>query len=369
MSRFLQIHSLTFHGPSSINRDDTGRPKSAFIGGAERLRVSSQAIKRAIRTSDVFEQAMKGHTSSRTQRLGDDILVRLGEHGFQGEKALDAARQVAGVFGKLKPQKEAKAAGKDGDKADARKPKEDQAWIEQLAFISPTERERAIALALRIAGGDSVDLRKETPLLRTDTAVDIAMFGRMLADAPEFNREAAVQVAHAFSTHAAVVESDYYTAMDDEKPESEDVGAGFIGQAGFGSGVYYGYVAINTALLIDNLGGDAGLAARAVAAFAQAFATVTPSGKINSFANHGRPSFILAERGDEAPRTLSSAFVKPVRGDDLMESSIEALRKTRKAMNDAYGDRSEAPEEMNVLSGEGTLAAIVAYLEEGVGHG
>ena len=46
-------------------------------------------------------------------------------------------------------------------------------------------------------------------LCKADTATDIAMFGRMLADNPEFNREAAVQVAHAITTHKVEVEDDF----------------------------------------------------------------------------------------------------------------------------------------------------------------
>jgi CRISPR system Cascade subunit CasC len=373
MGRFLQLHSLTFHGPSNINRDDAGRPKTAIVGGAERLRISSQAIKRAIRTSDEFERAMKGHLSSRTQRLGDDILAHLAANTIEGDAALDAARAVAEAFGKIKPKKEAKKSAKPNEGEDGRKKveKKDEAWIEQLAFISPTERERAMALALRLAKGEKLDVKQETPLLHVDTAVDVAMFGRMLADAPEFNREAAVQVAHAFTTHTAVVESDFYTAMDDEKPATEDVGAGFIGQTGYGSGVYYGYVAINVDLLIKNLGGDADLAARAIEAFARAFATVTPSGKINSFANHGRAGFLLAEGGDQAPRSLSGAFLKPVRdeGGDMMAASIAALSALRTKMDTAYGALSDASVVMNVETGEGSLSEVLDFLKASAGHG
>ncbi|MGE3246935.1 MAG: type I-E CRISPR-associated protein Cas7/Cse4/CasC [Beijerinckiaceae bacterium] len=375
MSRFLQIHSLTFHGPSNINRDDTGRPKTAMIGGVERLRQSSQAIKRAIRTSEEFARSMQGHLGSRTQRLGDDLLAALAREGIPADKALEAARAVASVFGKVRPlkdkegKKSAKGKGKPANDSAADKPeKKDEAWIEQLAFVSPTERERAHALALRIANGENIDLAKETPLLHVDTAVDIAMFGRMLADNAQFNREAAVQVAHAFTTHEAVVESDYYTAMDDEKPVEEDVGAGFIGATGFGSGVYYSYVCINVELLTKNLGGDAGLARRAVEAFAHAFATVTPSGKINSFANHGRPGFILAERGDMAPRTLGGAFARAVDAENPMHNSITALKTYRENLNKAYGDCAEACKPMNVEKGEGSLREICAFLAEGVAH-
>src|SRR5208283_2940475 len=92
------------------------------------------------------------------------------------------------------------------------------------------------------------DLAKAV-LQTADGAVDIAMFGRMLADNPSFNRDAAVQVAHAFTTNAVEIEDDYYTAVDDLKRKDEDAGAGFVGEAGFGSGVYYFYLCIDRELL------------------------------------------------------------------------------------------------------------------------
>src|SRR5208283_2583322 len=100
------------------------------------------------------------------------------------------------------------------------------------------------------------DLAKAV-LQTADGAVDIAMFGRMLADNPDFNRDASVQVAHAFTTNPVEIEDDYYTAVDDLKKPAEDAGAGFVGEAGFGAGVYYLYVCVDRELLVKNLGGDA----------------------------------------------------------------------------------------------------------------
>jgi CRISPR system Cascade subunit CasC len=198
-----------------------GRPKTAVVGGVERLRVSSQSLKRAVRTSEGFQVALDAHLADRTQRLGSDIEQKLLEENIAPKSAREAAREVAGLFGKIKGEKD-----------------ENPVFIEQLAFIGPEERASAIELARRLANGEKVDLEKENPLRHRDGAADIAMFGRMLADAPDFNREAAVQVAHAFTTHAAPVEDDYYTAVDDLKKASEDAGAGFIGNAAFGCGVF-----------------------------------------------------------------------------------------------------------------------------------
>lgn len=46
---FMDIHCIQQVPPSNINRDDTGSPKTAYVGGALRSRVSSQAWKRAMR--------------------------------------------------------------------------------------------------------------------------------------------------------------------------------------------------------------------------------------------------------------------------------------------------------------------------------
>jgi CRISPR system Cascade subunit CasC len=343
MPRFLQLHLLTFYPPANLNRDDTGRPKSAVVGGVPRLRVSSQALKRAWRTSDAFAAALDGHMGSRTQRLGEEIVRHLTARGIGAEAALKTAREIVPVFGKLKSDK-------------------DSTRTEQLAFISPDERDAAFALAERLASGAKEKIEPGAILRRTDTAADIAMFGRMLADNAEFNREAAVQVAHAITTHRVIVEDDYYTAVDDLKKPSEDAGAGFVGEAAFGSGVFYLYACVDRALLVKNLGGDADLATTALAALVQAAATVSPRGKQNSFAAHGRAHYMLAEAGTAQPRTLAGAFARPVEGDGLMQPSIAALRDFRDRLAAAYGPPCDAQAEMDVLAGAGSLAETLAFV-------
>ncbi len=346
MSRFLQLHLLTFFPPANLNRDDTGRPKTAVVGGTTRLRLSSQALKRAWRTSPVFATALAGHIGQRTQRLGDDLLAHLRVGGMDEAKAITIAREIAGVFGKIK---------------DVRDP--NPARIEQLAFIPPEERAAALALADRALAGEKIEPKPEGVLTTADSAADIALFGRMLADTPAFNREAAAQVAHAITTHRVTVEDDYYTALDDLKKPAEDAGAGFLGEAAFGSGVFYLYLCVDTALLRKNLGGDAALAATTLGALAEAAATAAPSGKQNSFAAHGRAHLILAERGDAQPRTLAGAFARGVAGDNLMDDSIAALDRFCAALNTAYGPSGTASCRME-LGKEGSLADIVAFCRE-----
>ncbi len=343
MTRFLQLHLLTFFPPANLNRDDTGRPKTAVVGGATRLRLSSQALKRAWRGSEVFRGALAGHMGARTQRLGDVIRDHLLARGVAEAQAVKIARDIAPVFGKVKPEKDAHPTR-----------------TEQLAFIAPEEQQAALALADRLAAGEKVEVKPEQILTRSDSAADIALFGRMLADAPDFNREAAAQVAHAITTHRVSVEDDYYTAVDDLKTPAEDAGAGFVGEAAFGSGVFYLYICVDTALLVKNLGGDAALAGTALAALAEAAATAAPRGKQNSFAAHGRAHFILAERGDRQPRTLAGAFAKPVEVGDLVACSVAALKKFRTDIDAAYEQAPETSVEMQVGAG-GRLSDIVAF--------
>jgi CRISPR system Cascade subunit CasC len=356
MDRFVQLHLLTFYPPANLNRDDSGRPKSAVMGGAPRLRVSSQALKRAWRTSDAFARALEGHLASRTQRIGEVIEKHLLEKKAKADDARRVAREIAGIFGKVKSEKD-----------------KNPTFTEQLAFISPDERETALRLAeARLSGADTTEAAKlaEGVLQKSDTAADVAMFGRMLADNAEFNREAAVSVAHAITTHRVVVEDDYYTAVDDLKTREEDAGAGFIGEAGFGSGVFYLYLVVDRVLLVDNLKGDKTLARTALSALIQAATTAGPRGKSASFASFARASYALVERGDGAPRTLAAAFVEPVdrrtpAPNDLLTESIKCLRDTRSQFARAYPNDNPEYAEFSAHE-KGSLPDIVAFSVEGL---
>ncbi|MGB1208997.1 MAG: type I-E CRISPR-associated protein Cas7/Cse4/CasC [Paracoccaceae bacterium] len=348
MARFLQFHLLTSYGPSNPNRDDQGRPKQAVVGSVPRLRMSSQSIKRALRESTYFESQLRGNLGTRTKRLHEKLMGLLTSEGHPAQDAKDAADTVAVVFGKLE---------KTGKGEDAK------THATTLAFISPEEWALAEDLARKAIAKEALpkdkDLKKMV-LRHADGAVDIAMFGRMLADDPDFNRNAAVQVAHAITTHAALVEDDWFSAVDDLNKADDTTGAGHLGETGFGSGVYYQYVCVNLALLVDNLGGDHALAARGVETLARALPMVTPGGKQNSFAHHPRAFYVLAETGDQAPRDLSGAFFEPVRQTPYPAKSVEVLEKTRADMDKAYGPCWTEQAKMHV-GHDGTLDDIVSF--------
>jgi len=225
-----------------------------------------------------------------------------------------------------------------------------------------------MALADRIAAGEVIEPTVEQLLRHTDTAADIAMFGRMLADNPAYNREAAVQVAHAITTHRVTVEDDYYTAIDDLKTPEEDAGAGFVGELGFGSGIFYLYSCVDTGLLRRNLGEEKGLAADACAALAEAAATVSPKGKQPSFAARARAHYVLSEYGGAQPRTLAGAFIKPVEGSDLAQASVAQLEDWRAKLDRAYGPAAEGSVTMDVAAERGTLSDIVEFCRDAAGN-
>jgi CRISPR system Cascade subunit CasC len=137
----------------------------------------------------------------------------------------------------------------------------------------------------------------------------------MLADLPDKNVHAASQVAHAISTNKISMEFDFYTAVDDLKPD-DNQGSDMLGTVEFNSACFYRYANVDIEQLKKNLGGDTELVSKTVEAFIRATVTAVPTGKQNSMAAQNPPSFVLA------------VFVKPVRPNhegDLIENSIKAL--------------------------------------------
>lgn len=343
MSNFLQLHFLTSYPPGNPNRDDTGRPKSAVFGGVPRMRISSQCLKRTWRTSSVFRNSLDGHLSQRTRRLGDKLCSYMQEKGVSPEQATEQAKEIAKVFGKPSTNEV------------------ESTRIQQLCFISPAENKLALELADRAIKGEEISVSPSDVLLQCDTAADIGMFGRMLADSPKFNREAAVQVSHALTTHRAIAEDDYYTALDDFVDEEDDTGAGFLGVQEFGSGVFYIYLCIDKDLLEENVDRHEGVRDASLSALIEAAATVSPGGKQASYGTRTLASYILAEKGTFQPRTLATAFLKPISGTNLLVDSISQMERFRTQLDEAYGPTSDDQIIMNVEQEHGTLADIIEF--------
>ncbi|WP_280553584.1 type I-E CRISPR-associated protein Cas7/Cse4/CasC [Halomonas sp. 25-S5] len=354
MSHFLQLHLLTAYPPANLNRDDLGRPKTAIMGGAKRLRVSSQSLKRTWRTSALFEEALGQHRGQRTKRVGIEAEQRLLEKGIKAKDARAWATEIAKVFGDV-------AKG--------------ELATSQLVHIGPEEQAAVDALVETLVTENRAPAEADLKLLRhKPAAADIALFGRMLAAVPEYNVEAACQVAHAITVHAAEVEDDYFTAVDDLNTGDEHRGAAHVGEAGFGAGLFYSYVCIDRQQLIDNLQGDSELADRAIAALVEAAVRTSPKGKQNSFGSRAHASYVLAEKGDQQPRSLSASFLRPVTGQDQAEEAVRRLEKQAKAFDTAYGPCAERRYVLSALpdypgpsfEGEavtGNLSGLVEFLK------
>ena len=328
MSTYVDIHIIQSLPPSCVNRDDSGSPKSAVYGGVRRLRVSSQSWKRATRLyfNDLLDAKDVG---VRTKRVVEVLAERITEDA--PELAGDAVTLVEGVFKaariKLSPPRGKKDAPQESG---------------YLLFLSTSQIARLAELAIASArDGEALDAKTVKKIFKEAHAVDIALFGRMVADDTDLNVDAACQVAHAISTHAAENEYDFFTAVDDDKSrsEEEDAGAGMMGTVEFSSATMYRYATVNLDMLVENLGdGDAAL--RALEVFIKGFCLSMPTGKQNTFANRTLPEAVVVSVRDDQPVSLVGAFEKPIRtneADGYLARSVEALAEHARAIEDNYG--------------------------------
>jgi len=338
MTRFLQIHYLTAYPPSNLNRDDLGRPKTAVMGGRNRLRISSQSLKRAWRTSDVFEQTLDGNVGKRTKQISH-YLKPLQDAGKTEKEIAEIRSQILSVFG--------------GSKKGA----ED---LDTLVYISQSEIKAIESLVQGLCSGKTMPEAKDLQLLKAEAhSVDVSMFGRMFASNTDFNVEAATQVAHAITTHEVAVEDDFFSAVDDL---NEGSGSGHLGVHEFGAGLFYGYVCIDLELLKKNVAND-DLSKRGVIALIEAIARVSPTGKQNSYASRAHASYMLIEAGNQQPRSLAVAYLKSVKDEaDYLESSIVRLESTRNNMDKVYGKGRDSECILNAYKGEGSLDLVKSFV-------
>lgn len=211
-----------------------------------------------------------------------------------------------------------------------------------LLFLSHRQLDNLAAAALEAArAGGTLDKARFKALVASEHSVDIAMFGRMVADMTDINVDAACQVSHAISVHAVDNEFDYFTAVDDRKADAAETGAGMIGTIEFNSSTLYRYATIDVDALYRTLG-DAAATRAAVEAFLSAFARSMPTGKQNTFAHRTLPDAVLVRLRDTQPINLVGAFETPIRETHAagrIELAAEALAMHTVAVESAYGER------------------------------
>jgi CRISPR system Cascade subunit CasC len=199
-----------------------------------------------------------------------------------------------------------------------------------------------------------------TRALKGSQAADLALFGRMIADKPEINIEAASQVAHAISTHEVSTMFDFYTAVDDLKLE-DTTGAGMMGTVEFNSACFYRYANIDVNALAKSL--DAELAQRTIWAFIHASVNAIPTGKQNSMAAHNKPSFVMAVVREDSACNLANAFLKPARPgreQDLCQASMRQLDEHWGKLSGMYGTQGIRWIGIATMESE-TLKSLSAY--------
>jgi CRISPR system Cascade subunit CasC len=336
LSTFVDIHIIQTVPPANLNRDDTGSPKSARFGGVRRARVSSQAWKRAARSLFV-DYLPSEKLSVRTRRLVSLLDERLRAQGFKDDDASTIALAALSSLGLKTSKKESTESqyllflgNRQIDAmvtalVGARASLEAAVEADQNAKKSQELDEQLKQLNLIQYGGPP-------------HGADVALFGRMVADIPAINVDAATQVAHAISTHPVELEFDYFTAVDDLNP-AEETGAGMIGTVEFNSATFYRYANVSPALLAENLG-SVDEVRPTLEAFLHAWVKSIPSGHQTTFGHRTLPEFVLMLVRSDQPINLAGAFeeaVLPRGADGIAASSVQKLCDQLDGLASVYG--------------------------------
>ncbi|EMY77977.1 putative CRISPR-associated protein Cas7/Cse4/CasC, subtype TIGR01869 [Leptospira weilii serovar Ranarum str. ICFT] len=394
MKNLLEIHILQNFAPANLNRDDTGAPKDTMFGEFLRGRVSSQSWKRSVRKYiSEFQLLSKEELATRTKRLSkivEDCLVD--NYSFKREEAIPMGQLAINCILKSDPKKPhlsktlvfisqnegrefARICNENKDQltefASETKLKamnEIQEVEERIEDIKKESENAEDEKEKEKLKKDLKELQEELKKKKKDAgktevpaeikkefskvigsarrSVDIALFGRMLAELKPENADrdnAACQVSHAISTNAIKREFDFFTAVDELN--QDDSGAGMMGTVEFNSSCYYRYSSLDIDKLFYNLNHekDDDLPIRGIEAFLKAFVKSKPTGKQNTFAAHNDPDYVVfTVRQNADPRNLANAFEKPIGKNDLTDKSLTEVSINRfetkwEKLDKAYG--------------------------------
>ena len=333
---FMDIYAVQNVPPSNINRDETGNPKTAQYGGVLRSRVSSQAWKRAMRETfkSLLDKKQLGvRTKNAVELIVKAMVDQRPESEDQAESYASLVLQATGV----KVVASTRAGAASGKPV-----------TQYLIFIGNTEIGKLANIALEwmdqgkdpAKAPDSAMKKEVSGVFHGEQAVDIALFGRMLADAPDLNTDASAQVAHAISVDAIKPEYDYFTAADD-CTEADNAGAAMIDSVGFNSSTLYRYATVNLDALQEQIG-NAEATARVASVFVEAFIRSMPTGKQNSYANRTLPETCIVAFRDSQPINAVEAFERPVAAEHDQPISQVAGRRLvaeLRRIQDAYDEQ------------------------------
>ncbi|GAB7071504.1 type I-E CRISPR-associated protein Cas7/Cse4/CasC [Mycobacterium hodleri] len=311
---FITLHALQAFPPSLLNRDDNHAAKQIVYGGTVRVRVSSGAGKRAIRVAMRDAAITGGQYGLRTTRfptLTTELLVTQ-----YGRPLPEAAAKTAMVFAELKLK-----ANKSGNTAapifaSPRFPAAtaaaiDSDWDRIGAAVPP-----AITSAARAA-------------LDVHDTVDLALFGRMLAEIPGKRVDGAAGVSHSFSVDPASIEPDFWSTVDDAALDG-DAASSNLGESFVTAPVLYRSAFLDRRQLRTNLSAAADPEQLAVAAersFIEWFVRAVPVAKQRSSVAATLPSLVIATCGSQV-LSGAAAFTSPINGSEILKSAAASLLAT-----------------------------------------
>ena len=348
-ARFLQLHTLTGYSATLLNRDDIGRAKRLPFGGYDRIRVSSQCLKRHWREAagEWSLQELGRGKSTRSRRVFSDVIAaRLRERGLSEERIVNVLMPIRSAV--LGESIKAKQARKEKP-AEGSEPLKNL-HTEQVIVLGEPEITFLTDLAAALVQDDAEGTAKEVDAYFKDKAkkanlkdlgmgpgLDAAIFGRMVTSDLMARTDAAVHVAHSFTVHAEEAEPDYFSALDDLVAAEGELGSGHINTSELTSGLFYAYVVVDVRLLVDNLSGDRSLAAEVLRRLVHLIATVSPGAKLGATAPYACAELMLAESGARQPRTLANAFMSPVPKQGAKEKASAAISEYLGRYDAMYG--------------------------------
>lgn len=324
----LEVHVLKTHGASNLNRDDSGKPKTAIIGGRRRLRISSQAEKYSTRHCTIFQQFLEHANKQygalpmvRTRKVASQVkqiaLERIALTGGKPEKyeaQIDTAlKTLPSLFSK-------KSQGNSDEPADT-----------QTIAFSQAEINYLVDALLKIDKSKEIKINDVAPAIKKiyterasfgDLSPEIQLFGRF-STSSEFltNINTPLQVKQACTVHESVIERDYWTAIDDLLQDSGQRGSSHLDSRYYGSGVFYHYYCLDVPLLGDNIckafsdldkDKQVELTQDLISAFLYATLCRNPIGSQTNYANHDMPDSVLLTYGNTFPYSADAAFERPV---------------------------------------------------------
>ena len=369
--KFIQIHALHNYTGTLLNRDDSGLAKTMPYGGVPRTRISSQCLKRhwrkaegehalsgiapdPVRTKELAKlaimQRVKEQMPDLDEKLADLTLAEL-ETGLYGPRGNDANSRQPLLFGE-----------NETNYLSAK-------TLEILRDNSQPEQAAAAVKKLldkNVEGGNFAAFRQSQTM---PAGIVGAMFGRMMTSDPRANIDAAVHVAHAFTTHGEEKEIDYFTAMEEL---SKEPGAAHIGDVEINSGIYYVYLCVDVRGLTANTVGrppdewlenDRTITAEATARLTGLVATISPGAKKGSTAPYGYAKAMMVEAGERQPRSLSGAYRRPTRPD--FDDAVERLTWEVECHDQVYGPHEARRRFLNLPpEPEMTLDEITGWVRE-----